>query len=309
MATMNTYVKDILRLVRDPKMEMVNPRDIVDYVNIARREVAMRSQCVRVLTNSSGSIRSTTVTAGGSGYTTAPTVTITAPDFPSGALPFPNGAQATATATISANAVNAVNITYGGAGYWQPVISFSGGGGTGAAATALLSPINQLAQGQEAYPFSGIDLTSVPGAGPVYYIRSVSVIYANYRYSLPIYSFSEYQAKIRQFPFQYQYVPAMGSQLGQGTAGSLYLYPIASQAYQYELDCLCLPQDLTTDLSVEIIPDPWSDAVKFYALHLTYMALQNFNAGQYYFDLYDKMLLRYSQYARIGNAINRYGRY
>ena len=308
-ATLNTYLQDVQRLLRDMKQELLNPQDLISFINTARREVAMRAQCVRTLTNSSGSIETATVTAGGTGYTVAPTVAITAPDFPSGTAPFPNGSQATATATISGGAVNAVNIVYGGSGYWQPLITFSGGGGTGAAATAVTSPVNALAQGKEVYNFSDIDLTQVPGAGAVYYVRSVSIIYANYRYSLPMYSFSAYQAQVRQYPFQYQYVPAFASQFGQGTAGSLYLYPIASQAYQYELDCLCLPQDLLTDLSVEIIPDPWVDAVKYFALHLAYLDIQNFNAATMYLQLFDSHLLRYSQYARIGRAINQYGRY
>jgi hypothetical protein len=124
-----------------------------------------------------------------------------------------------------------------------------------------------------------------------------------------MYSFSEYQAKIRQYPFQYQYVPAFASQFGQGAAGSLYVYPLPSQIYLFELDTQCLPQDLLTDLSVEIIPDPWTDAVKYFTLHLCYLDLQNFNAANMYLGLFDQHLLRYSQYARIGRATNPYGRY
>lgn len=70
------------------------------------------------------------VTAGGSGYGTPPTVTISAPDQP-------GGVQATATATVLAGAVTAVTITNGGSGYsTRPTISFSGGGGSGASARA-----------------------------------------------------------------------------------------------------------------------------------------------------------------------------
>lgn len=308
MATLNTYMKDLYRLVRDPRQETFNPDDMLERVNIARREVAMRAQCVRFLTPISGSVIDATITNGGSGYTSSPTVTITNPDFPSGSGPSPGGAQATATAIVSGGAVILVNITFGGYGYFEPIITFSGGGGTGAAATANLSVINTLAAGQEVYPFSGVDTSSLPGAGSVYYVRSVSIIYANYRYSLPCYSFSEYQAKIRQYPFQYQYVPAMCSQFGQGTAGSFYMFPIPSQTYQYELDCLCLPQDLLTDLSPEVIPDPWTDAVKYFAAHLAYLDAQNFNMARGYLELFDSHLLRYSQYARIGRATNPYGR-
>ena len=124
-----------------------------------------------------------------------------------------------------------------------------------------------------------------------------------------MYSFSEYQAKIRQYPYQYQYVPCFGSQFGQGNQGSLYLYPIASQTYQVEYDCFCEPQDLIDNQSVDVIPRPWDDVVPYFAAHLAYLELQNLNAARFYLDLFDNMTLRKSNYARIGRAVNIYGRY
>ena len=129
--TLNQYMKDANRLIRDPRFEHINPKDLVEWINVARREVAMRAQCCRALTNSSGAITGWTVTAGGTGYITAPTVTVTTPDFPSGAPPLPNGSQATATAAISGGSVVSVVSTYGGAGYFLPHATFTGGSGTG----------------------------------------------------------------------------------------------------------------------------------------------------------------------------------
>lgn len=309
MTSLNTYEKDVYRLLRDPKFEQINPRDMMERINIARREVAMRCQCVRVLTNSSGAVASASVTAGGTGYLSPPLVTISPPDFPPGSGTFPNGKQATATASLSGTSVNTITVTDGGAGYFNPIVTISGGSGSGATATATTTPITTLSQGREVYNFSDINISSNPGAGPIYYVRDVSIIYANYRYSLPMYAFSVYQAKIRQYPFQYQYVPAFCSQFGQGTSGSLYLYPIASQTYQWELDLLCLPADLTSDTSTEIIPAPWTDSVKYFAAHLLYLDLQNFNAAAYYLKLFDEFAVRHSNYARIGRTINPYGRY
>lgn len=309
MASLNKYMQDTYRLLNDQRFENVNPLDVREWVNIARRETVMRAQCIRFLTPISGEIVSASITAGGSGYTSPPAVTVSPPDFPSGRAITPNGAQATASAMTSGGEVVGLNILFGGFGYFQPVFTFSGGGGTGAAAIAQVIGINSLNGGQEEYPFKDIDTSSVPGCGAVYYIRSVSVIYSNYRYSLPMYAFSVYQAKIRQYPFQYQYVPAFCSQFGQGADGSLFVYPIPSQTYQFELDCLCLPQDLTTELSVDLIPDPWTDAVKYFALSLAYASLQNFNIARFYEDAFDKYLLRYSQYARIARMSNIYGRY
>jgi len=80
-------------------------------------------------------IVSTTITAGGSGYTSPPTVTITAPY---------SGTTATGTATISGGAVTGITLTNVGINYqYTPTISFSGGGGSGATATATIDAVDR----------------------------------------------------------------------------------------------------------------------------------------------------------------------
>jgi len=71
--------------------------------------------------------------SGGSGYTSAPTCTLTAPTIP-------GGVQATCTATIStAGAVSAVTVSSSGSGYaTAPTVAFTGGAGSGAKATAII---------------------------------------------------------------------------------------------------------------------------------------------------------------------------
>ena len=69
------------------------------------------------------------VTAGGTGYTSAPTVTITG-----------DGSGATATATVVAGAVTAVTVTGKGTNYRVVDITFSGGSGSDAAARGVLTP-------------------------------------------------------------------------------------------------------------------------------------------------------------------------
>ncbi len=305
---LNDYLQQCQRFLREAKMEYLNPTDLVEYINRGRREVAERTQCIRRLTKSSGAIISGSITSAGSLYT-SPTLTITTPDFPSGALPFPNGAQATGSLSVAGGALTSVNITYGGSGYFQPVATITDSTGSGGSVAFQLSPINTLNQGQEVYPFSGIDMSWSPGVGAVFAIQSLSCLYSNYRFSIPVYDFSTYQSKIRNYARLYEYVPAFASQYGQGTDGSFYVYPLPSQTYQFELDCFCLPQDLTTNLSVDVIPQPWTDAVPYFAAHLAFAEIQQYNLASGYLDLFDKMLLRKSQAARIGRSITKYGRY
>ncbi len=81
-------------------------------------------------------VNSISLTAAGTGYSSAPTVTITNSSGSS-------GSGATATATINAGAVTGVTVTAAGSGYSAgATVAFSGGGGTGATAVAVTNPTN-----------------------------------------------------------------------------------------------------------------------------------------------------------------------
>ena len=309
MTTLFDYQKQAQRFLREKKQDLINPQDLVVYINRARREVAMRTQCIRVLTQVSAPIVTATVVNPGSGYSNIPVIAITPPDFPSGTGAFPNGAQATAQAIVQNGTIAAVDIVNGGSGYFQPLATVTDPTGTGASITLTTGPVNQLNVAQEVYPFSGVYLGANPGVKSVFAVQGISVLYQNYRYSLPVYSFSVYQAEIRQYPFQYQYVPTFASQYGQGTGGSFYVYPLPSQVYQYELDCYCLPSDLNTNNDYEAIPDPWTDSISYFSAHLGMLDIQNMNAAKMYLELFEKQLGIYSHSARVGRRVNPYGRY
>jgi len=81
-------------------------------------------------------VKDITVTNGGSGYTSVPTVTIDSPTGPGVAVP------AQATATVENGKVTVVTVRSSGSQYESvPSVSFDGGGGSSAAATAQTEAI------------------------------------------------------------------------------------------------------------------------------------------------------------------------
>ena len=86
---------------------------------------------------STGPVGTLTVTAGGTGYTSAPTCTLSAPSNQGAYSTYTGGVQATCKATLTGAVVTGLTITNGGAGYaGNPICLLTGGAGTGATCTA-----------------------------------------------------------------------------------------------------------------------------------------------------------------------------
>ena len=103
---------------------------------VFRAELDIQSGLPRIGINRTGQrVNNIDVTAGGSGYNQAPTVVIEAP--PAG------GQQALASAFIFNGAVVSIAVNDPGNGYLTaPQVSFTGGNGAGAAATAVLDTVD-----------------------------------------------------------------------------------------------------------------------------------------------------------------------
>ena len=79
-----------------------------------------------------GSVGQLALISGGSGYTAAPGVVLSAPNDA-------NGIQAVAVSTVANNVVTSITLIEAGSGYTQaPTVSFFGGGGSGASAVASI---------------------------------------------------------------------------------------------------------------------------------------------------------------------------
>lgn len=287
------------------------------YINEARQHVAEDAQCIRIIPPIQGPISSIAVTSGGTGWGNC-TVIVSAPDSPSGFPPYPSGLQASATATSAAGTLVAITVHSAGAGYFSPVISFSGAGASSTFAVAMVSGINQTYVNQEVYPFSSIApmvATSGSGINSIFMVNSISLIWGTFRYTLMRASFSKYQAYVRNYTAGYTYIPAVFTQFGQGLNGSVYMYPIPNQSYQMEWDCCCVPNDLNNDTDVEALPGPYTEAVKYYAARLAFLQAQRFADAMMMYSpdpqkpgLYQQALQRARRVSNPRAVINWYGR-
>ena len=119
---------DVLLMLAEAENEVNGPANAYQYVNLVRK------RAYGILYGNV--IKHIAVTNGGSGYTSAPTVTINGG----------GGSGATAEATISDGSVTGITITspgtltVGGPYYTSaPTVTLIGGGGTGANATAIIT--------------------------------------------------------------------------------------------------------------------------------------------------------------------------
>lgn len=276
------YLTRLQSLLSDAGNQFWSQTSLVNFINEARGQVAAEGQCIRVLPPGTNGIASITVDTGGSGYTSPPTVVITGP-----------GTGATATATLSGNAVSTVSATAAGKNYDNTTtISFTGGGGTGATAHATINCLNTVAN-QEVYTFATANVLAqlTPGVSSILFVDSLAVSWGALKPTLEQWNWNDLQAKVRAYPI-ISGQPAMWAQFGQGEGGSIYLQPVPTQALPMEWNCVCTPIDLLSDADPEAIPYPWTDAVPYYACYLAFLNARRPEEAKDKLMIYETMMMR-----------------
>lgn len=258
---LTAYLEQTRRLLHDPDAKSYTTADLTAFINIARRQIAAEGQCVRLLL-SGGTITAIAVTSGGAGYTSAPDVEIEA-----------TGYQAFATALVSAGAVYAVTVDEGGWGYLTaPTITFDGGGGSGASATATVDTSACTVAGREIMRLAPLNTLAVltQGVEQVIGIMGIAVLWGATRIAMEPVVWSVYQAQMRYWATAPQNYPCYWSMYQFGAGGSFYMFPVPSQQLSLDVDTYCLPIDLVDDTTAEAIPKNWTDAVPYYTAYLAY---------------------------------------
>lgn len=262
--TPGTYEFQVQDLLHDPSFNRWPQPNLDTYINTARKQLVMDTGCLR-------SLQVTYSTQGQEQYTFGQVM----------------------GAVVSA----------GGTNYTAPTISFSGGGGTGVAATLGVAggAVNTIT-----FTNFGSGYTSVPsylisdatGSGAAvtlgicnantYDLLAINLIWGTERYSLGWRPFRVFSAWFRPFTAAaYQRQPACWAAYGDNT---FFLGPTPDQSYQIELDSIILPTafavaDTTT---VDAIPVLAQDPIQFYAAYLAKKNARAFGEAESFLSDYQR---------------------
>lgn len=267
--TPGTYEFQVLDLLHDPNAARWSLSQIDGYINEARRQLVMDTGCLRTLQTS---------------YITQ------------GVEQYPFGS------------ISGAAILTPGTNYSAPAVAFSGGGGSGVAATLSQSggAVNTITFSNYGSGYSTAPTATVTdtGAGSgatigvgvinvnTYDILNVNLLWGTQRYTLQWLPFSAFSARFRPYTAaSYQRQPVCWAPYGEA---GIFLGPTPDQTYAVEFDSIVLPTPFATGdtTTIDPIPPRNQDPVKFYAAYLAKNNAQNYGEaeqfrGQYLMRLHE----------------------
>lgn len=117
-------------------------------------------------------------------------------------------------------------------------------------------------------------------------IINLTLIYGATRVPLFYFPFTDFSAYYRAWT-NYKTLPRAYTIYG---ANAVWLAPVPDQAYAGEYDTAVTPQPLQNDNDVDVIPIPYSDAVKYYAARLAKLRMQQYEEALAYENLYKQRI-------------------
>lgn len=277
MSTIATYETQLADLLHDPSNLIWSLTQLDRYINEARRQLAMDTGCLR-------SLQTAYFTQGVEAYTFG--------------------------------SITGASITAGGAAYTTPTVTFTGGGGSGVAATLGVTSgavtsisFTNLGSGYSSAPVAtvnpvggGSGATISVGAFNLatYDVLDIHLIYGTSRYALDWWPWSIFSRDYRSST-TVQRRPVCWATYG---LTQVYLGPLPDQTYQGDVDTVILPTDIAGG-TVDPIPPVVQDPIKFYAAYLAKNNAQQFGEAESFRGQYTKRLLEVAQpyTRRMGNVI------
>ena len=210
------------------------------------------------------------------------------------------------TAAISSSVADPVNIQ------WNSGAGSSFGDALSSLIGTLTFPIGKSLM--SLYTFAATFPRNTPGTGAaaqaislhnVFDIHTASVVWGTERPMMYWFPFSVFQAYCRANTANPQGRPSIWSNYTE--TNKFFLFRVPDQTYGLELDCICMPDPLVNVTDVETqIPLPVSDAVQFYAAHLCFLKLQQYQAAEYWEAKYKRRILELNSSRRAPRRINQY---
>lgn len=261
MTQLFDYQAEVEDLLHDPSQQTWTVTQISNYINRARTKVVTDTGCLR-------SLQSAYVMQGDESY-----------DF---------------------GTVWGAAITAGGAGYSTPTVGFSGGGGSGVAATLGVSSgaVTSISFTNNGSGYTSAPAASITGAGSgatiaagavnvnTYDVLGISLIWGQERISLLWRPWSKFSELARQW-VGLQRRPVFWACYGETT---IFVGPLPDQTYQVELDTVVLPTALTIGTDVDPIPVLMQPPIAYKAAELAMLNQRRFGEAMSFANQYEKRM-------------------
>jgi hypothetical protein len=144
-----------------------------------------------------------------------------------------------------------------------------------------------LQAGQEQYEYTDVNL-ALPQGNQVVDIINITVIWGTLRYPLGYAPFTAFSAYFRSW-VNFQRIPAVFTIYN---ARQFWVAYVPDINYAAEFDTAILPLNLANDNTVDTIPSPYDEAVKFFAASLARLKLQQYKEYEAQQQIYDKYIAR-----------------
>ena len=259
MATLSSYLTEVQRLLHDANAVFWSTSELTDYINEARERVVRDTGCLRTLQITNTPLSSTGVVA----------------------IPWSNGLTVTAGQFIFSN-IFIYQVTVGGV-----LNSDAAPYPTG---SATFPPSTPFTNGTATLQYSSnceiISLAALPNGIQTLDVLNVTLYWGNSRIPLRYLPWSNFNAQLRYWQ-NYVGRPICFSTYGQG---QLYIAPVPDQSYAIEVDTVILPSALSTSTPnvVDVIVDPYSTPVAFYAAYKAKYKEQSYGEAEIYKQEYAK---------------------
>lgn len=206
---------------------------------------------------------------------------------------------ATGLEVLAFGGVTGVTIVSGGTGFagTSQAVTFTGGGGSGAVGVATIKAgvVASIAMTSVGTLYSSAPAVAVAGGGVGFNgtagfvhtdsidMLNLSIYWGNSRRVLAYWPWTKFNAQMRYYVSTNIGAPAVFSVYGSNSA---YIGPIPDQAYLADFDCVRKPPDIVDATTIEVIPQPFTEPVSFYAAYLIKMKEQSWGEADAFMNQY-----------------------